>query len=233
MRLATWNCSNGRVLEKYKLFMGLKPDVGVLQEVNDAIEKLKEPNCVWCPPKRVAGKEIGKKGLAIVTAPGYRAEPQTAVDSAQWSVVPVKVFGPEYELRLLAVWARVETAYIEGVHHAIEQYAGFLAGGPSVVMGDFNANPIWDDQHSPNFTQTKDLLASQFRLRSAYHTHTGDAFGKERKPSYFFWWKKERPFHIDYCFVPESWKIMDVVIDHDEKWAISDHRPLVVDARVD
>jgi hypothetical protein len=42
----------------------------------------------------------------------------------------------------------------------------------------------------------------------------------------YFKWNESRPFHIDYCFVPQAWVGSGTYAD----WAKgSDHRPVVVD----
>jgi endonuclease/exonuclease/phosphatase family metal-dependent hydrolase len=44
--------------------------------------------------------------------------------------------------------------------------------------------------------------------------------------------KRERPYHIDYCFIPEPWvpSITSVEVGAYETWiTASDHCPLVVD----
>ncbi len=44
--------------------------------------------------------------------------------------------------------------------------------------------------------------------------------------------KPERPFHIDFCFVPQAWAEQGLAVQlvNDEPWRrLSDHFPLVVD----
>lgn len=67
---------------------------------------------------------------------------------------------------------------------------------------------------------------------SAYHIFFGEAQGQETRPTYYFYWQKHRPFHIDYCFVPETWatSLQSVEVGSYEGWKQhSDHRPLVVE----
>lgn len=51
-------------------------------------------------------------------------------------------------------------------------------------------------------------------------------------PTYFFRWKENRPFHIDYCFLPAGWRsaIRSVGVRpfNEAHWQ-SDHRPVVVE----
>jgi hypothetical protein len=43
--------------------------------------------------------------------------------------------------------------------------------------------------------------------------------------------RQDRPLHIDYCFVPDTWthRIADVQVGTYDAWRDSDHRPLTVD----
>ena len=68
-------------------------------------------------------------------------------------------------------------------------------------------------------------------LVSAYH---GDRpLGRESDPTHYFQWRQDRPFHLDYCFVPRSWLLDRVHVGNYADWAsLSDHRPVVVDVRV-
>ena len=69
-------------------------------------------------------------------------------------------------------------------------------------------------------------------LVSAYHQFYGEAQGSESRPTLHMLKKQDRPYHIDYCFVPQSWTahIKSVDVGTYEAWvAYSDHCPVVVD----
>ena len=76
-----------------------------------------------------------------------------------------------------------------------------------------------------------DLMSAR-GLVSAYHEFFGEAQGRETRPTCYLLWKKARPYHLDYCFVPKAWarRIRRVEVGSYEDWARhSDHRPLVVE----
>ena len=56
---------------------------------------------------------------------------------------------------------------------------------------------------------------------------------KRRSPTYYHRKANSKPFHIDYCFLPESWssRISSVDVGTYADWQTSDHRPLTVDLR--
>ena len=100
-------------------------------------------------------------------------------------------------------------------------------------MGDLNSNVLWDSNHpgDRNHSALVSLL-QELGLVSAYHSFHGEAHGEESKPTYYFQWKEQRPFHIDYCFIPEPWarNVRRVEIGGYEEWKeYSDHRPLLVE----
>jgi hypothetical protein len=66
-------------------------------------------------------------------------------------------------------------------------------------------------------------------LISAYHTHHEEKQGAEMRPTYYFYRHRDKPSHIDYGFVPNSWKLGSVEVGSFREWEeLSDHVPVVV-----
>ena len=104
---------------------------------------------------------------------------------------------------------------------------------PTVVAGDFNSNTIWDYKR-PEGQNHSGLVRNlaELGLVSAYHRFYDEAHGKESRPTLFLLRQEARPYHIDYCFIPETWAthLRHVEVGTFGEWAkFSDHRPLVVD----
>ena len=99
------------------------------------------------------------------------------------------------------------------------------------MIGDFNANAIWDNPKKDyDFSRLANRLESEFKYKSAYHDYFGEAYGKESIPTHYFWWKEDRKFHIDYCYIPNDITINKVDIGNYIDWSsLSDHRPMIVD----
>jgi endonuclease/exonuclease/phosphatase family metal-dependent hydrolase len=79
-------------------------------------------------------------------------------------------------------------------------------------------------------------MLTELGLVSSYHHYYGEAHGTETRPTFYLHRNKRRPYHIDYCFVPEGWAsyIQSVQIGSYEDWQKhSDHRPLLVDLNLD
>jgi hypothetical protein len=225
MRLITWNCCRGSYAKKAPLLDALRADIAVIQEC--AKPACESDTCLWVG-------DNPRQGIAIQAAPPYRLRRLPELDGVPKYVVPISVVGP-LEFTLFAVWSKnnVPYRYIESVVKAVEMYRGLIIASPTVLIGDLNSNCIWDSEHPAERNHSALVaLLRNLGLASAYHSFHGEAHGCETKPTFYFLWKEDRPYHIDYCFIPESWlnKIRQVEIGEFEKWkAHSDHRPLLVE----
>jgi endonuclease/exonuclease/phosphatase family metal-dependent hydrolase len=126
------------------------------------------------------------------------------------------------------VWTWAAPTYKQALINGLDVH-GAIAG-LQVFAGDFNGNVDFDKPRSRlKWSDCFDRLSSR-GLVSAYHRDA--PFGKEADPTHYFRWKQERPFHIDYCFVPREWPIESVSVGSYADWAtLSDHRPVTVDVR--
>jgi endonuclease/exonuclease/phosphatase family metal-dependent hydrolase len=49
----------------------------------------------------------------------------------------------------------------------------------------------------------------------------------------YFYRHEDKPFHIDYVFVPKSWRVKSVEAGSFQEWGhLSDHVPVVVDVTI-
>ena len=226
MRLVTWNCCRGAFDRKVPLLDRLAADIAVVQEC--ARPACESPTCLWF------GDNL-RQGLAVRARPPYRLKALPPLRDVPKYVIPIAVSGPR-RFTLLAVWMLGKPQahpYVEGAIRAIEMYRELIASSPTVVLGDLNSNTIWDHQHKPHLSHSG-LVArlAELGLVSAYHHYRAEPHGRETKPTFYFQWKKERPYHIDYCFLPRKWARhgLRVQVGSYETWrSWSDHRPLVVE----
>jgi endonuclease/exonuclease/phosphatase family metal-dependent hydrolase len=114
---------------------------------------------------------------------------------------------------------------------ALRFYRRFLSHRDAVVAGDFNNSVFWDRPGKrTNFAGVANFL-SKFGLASAYHAVTKESFAQERQPTLWFLKRPHQGYHIDYCFVPQSWLSSPVTVwigQHREWLVHSDHAPLVL-----
>jgi endonuclease/exonuclease/phosphatase family metal-dependent hydrolase len=104
---------------------------------------------------------------------------------------------------------------------------------PTVLLGDFNSNTIWDAEHPSDRSHSALVRYLEgLGLVSAYHSRYEEVQGRESRPTFFLYRHLQRPYHIDYCFLPATWlhRVSDVTVGGHAAWsAKSDHMPLTVD----
>lgn len=81
---------------------------------------------------------------------------------------------------------------------AAEAYADLIPSEPTVIMGDFNSNAIWDKRRklARDHGALVNALA-ELGLVSSYHHLFGQAHGAETRPTHYFRWHEPEPFHLD------------------------------------
>jgi len=225
MRLVTWNCCRGTYLKNALLLDPLAPDVAVVQEC--ARPTTQTDQCLWFG-------ENPHQGIAVISKGWYRIRAFPAIADVPRYAIPVEVAGPTNFL-LIAVWSKGDQAspYIEGVVRAVELYRNLFTQYRTVLIGDLNSNAIWDSSHAAGLNHSA-LVKMLFELGlvSSYHFFYREGHGQEKQPTYYFQWKEQRPFHIDYCFIPEEWAphVQRVEVGSYAEWKDrSDHRPLLVE----
>ena len=225
MRIATWNCCRGSLDRKVSALEGISPDIAIIQEC--AEPEVKNSQCLWFG-------DNPKQGILVKAYGDYRLEALQQKTDAPKFVIPVKVTGPR-EFVLFAVWSKKnkEFRYVQGIVRCLQLYESIFQASPCVVAGDFNSNTIWDKEHPT--THNHSALVKRLRglgLVSAYHHFYSEEHGSESDPTYHFHWKEEKPFHIDYCFIPKTWlsSLKAVSIGSFLDWIpLSDHRPLMIE----
>jgi exodeoxyribonuclease III len=125
----------------------------------------------------------------------------------------------------------VRKRYIGQVYSAITHKKALL-NEPTVIMGDFNWNVIWDAK--PDYplygtlTDVIKILKSR-KIRSVYHEFYKEDFGKETKPTLFMYHRQNRPHHVDYRFTSSDLRVSNVEIGNfDDCIGKSDHMPIIV-----
>ncbi|MEO8634445.1 MAG: endonuclease/exonuclease/phosphatase family protein [Gemmatimonadales bacterium] len=231
MRLITWNCCSGPWPKKLEALESLEGDLTVIPE---------------CPRIRGARGAQGttvwtgtnpRKGLGVIARAPWQVRRLRSPRQLPKYVVPVAVSGPVSFL-LLAIWAQKDPVapYVRGLHRAVTACRGLIERQPTVLLGDFNSNAIWDHEHPSDLSHSALVRKlGALGLVSAYHSRNKEAHGSETRPTFYLYRHATRPYHIDYCFVPAAWagRLREVNIGGHTEWAgRSDHMPLVVDVEV-
>ncbi len=225
MRIVAWNCFRGPLARKIAALETLSPDVAVLPEV--PAPSAESEQVLWFP------SNASSLGIQVRSSGDYRLKRLKAANLPN-CVVPIRVSGP-VRFNLLAVWTWPAPSYLRAFTDALAAYSSLLQAGPTVVAGDFNGNPAFDKPRA----RIKRWSAAFAELQnaglvSAYHYVNGAAFGRERHATHHFLRKPERPFHIDFCFIPGEWangKLSARVVAGPEWSRLSDHFPLLVNIK--
>ena len=228
MNILTWNCCTA-FARKATLLDRFPWDVAVVQECSQAdasaFAETHGYGHVW--------GGVPKKGVAVFAREGtvtldksYEEEPAV--------ILPTCIRSAETDLNLLAVWPKAAAkgipAYVGRTHLALDRYSDFMSAPNTIAVGDFNSNTIWDDLHKRNHSQLVARLAD-LGLTSVYHALTKQAHGEETAPTFFYWRRRERGYHIDFCFAPSAWVTPETRVEvgsYDGWIASSDHAPLFI-----
>jgi endonuclease/exonuclease/phosphatase family metal-dependent hydrolase len=142
-------------------------------------------------------------------------------------------------LHALGIWSCPSgsgaAAYLLEVRRAVNAHGRWLSGpGPRLVGGDLNV--MGTGYGAAGFRRLAGEL-SDLGLRSAYHAFFEEHFGAESRATYFHHRRRDRPFHIDFCFLSADLleRVRHVEVGAYDDWvagaagSVSDHVPLVVE----
>ncbi len=98
-------------------------------------------------------------------------------------------------------------------------------GVPTIVAGDFNASKSEAHLNNVRRLNERGLVSAYHRRYEREHAESED------DPTSFYLWREDRPFHMDFVFVPRDWPIESVDVGSYEDYCLtrlSDHVPVVV-----
>jgi exonuclease III len=234
MKLTTWNCARGFDKKKELIFSSV-PDIAVIQECSRHSTESSLPSgyaAVWVG----SNPSIGI-GVFFRNDDWNVQRLDDSTHDIQW-VVPFAVTGPE-TFTLIAVWAcevkSKRESYVGQINRALKEHPGWFERGPVVVAGDFNSNACWDNER-PDWNHS--TMVNELRrhgLSSIYHTIRNEEHGKEGTPTFHLQKNREKDFHLDYIFVPDSWQPrMKMTLGDCSEWLKhSDHCPLTLSLYTD
>ena len=233
MKLITWNCQ-GAFRKKADYILSLAPDILVIQECEHP-DKLKFSSATPLPNAVYWHSDGGKKGLGLFSYSDYKFELLPEFNPQFRYILPFRVTGEGNSFTFFAIWAmdnkeNRKARYIGQVWSAINHYESML-GSSTILIGDFNSNKIWDyKDRVGTHSEVVHKLADK-DIHSVYHKHFKMEQGKEKHSTLFMNRNKDRPYHIDYCFVSADLlaKVNEVEIGTHEDWkSHSDHSPLSI-----
>lgn len=220
--------------KKAELILAHKPDILVMQEC-ECIEKLKFDSDTQKPSDILWFGDNQHKGMAILSYGGLKLKVLDEHNPALQMIVPISVTGSAQDIILFAVWAfnpnDPDGRYVEQVWKAIHHYDGLLSSKNTILAGDFNSNTIWDRKRRAGNHSNVVKYLEEKGIHSVYHLHHKQIQGKEQHPTFYLYRHRDKPYHMDYCFVSEDLadRVSAVEVGEHAFWCrYSDHVPLIV-----
>ena len=221
--------------KKAEFILTYKPDILIVPECEHP-DKLKFKADITQPSDILWFGTNQNKGLGIFSYSGFRFKLLDIYNPAFKMIIPIAVTGGGFNFSLFAIWANnpgdKDGQYIEQVWKAIHYYDDHLNSNQTVLAGDFNSNTIWDrKRRAGNHSSVVKHLEAK-GIFSSYHLYNKQLQGREKHPTFYLYKHKDKPYHIDYCFVSADMaeKIVSAEAGKFRFWKQhSDHVPLIAE----
>jgi len=219
--------------KKAEFILNEQPDILIVPECENK-ERLEFGLFTVQPTDSYWYGDLPTKGIGVFTYGDFKIKLLTIHNPDFKYVLPLSVYNDKTSYSVFAVWTQKPVNndnYTEQIWNAVQYYSDLLDGENIIIAGDFNTNTIFDKPNRiVNHSSLVDFLKSK-NIISTYHHFHNQIQGQEKDPTLFMQRKKDRPFHIDYCFASSNViaKLINVEIGKYEDWTKhSDHKPLIV-----
>lgn len=101
----------------------------------------------------------------------------------------------------------------------------------TILIGDFNANKIWDDPDCWWNMSDNNKILNNLGLYSAYHITQMEQLGEEKTSTFYLYRHLDRPYHIDYAYINPQNLVSFKILDKDKYLKYSDHIPLLLETK--
>lgn len=219
--------------KKAEFILVEQPDILIIPECENP-DKLFFNNTLSKPTDLFWFGQNSNKGIGIFSYSDFKIKPINVHNPEYKFVVPLFFSNNKINLTVFAIWAQKPVkhdCYTEQIWNAVHFYSELLDNENIILAGDFNSSSIWDKPDRIfNHSNLVDFLKNK-NIESTYHFFKKEKQGAETSPTLYMHRKKDRPYHIDFCFASKNLidKIVNVEIGEYEFWAkYSDHNPLSV-----
>lgn len=218
MKIATWNVLSGTSAENAKRLEDV--DIIAFQETSQTENNR---TCYWTSDE---GRK--NKGVSIWSQkyPFSTVQPLASCSPGLAASFENTQLG---DIQILNLWAKPEPDYYDDLMSSLSTYETFIHQAPTIILGDFNISPRLSGKKR-KFEKLISVLEDKFGLCSAYHHYFDEEFGDENRPTLYHLKKQDRPFHIDFVFIPKAMihRTELVTVPSFEQFSSSDHRPVIV-----
>ncbi len=231
MKIITWNC-NMAFRKKTGIILTDQPDILIIPECEHP-DKFTLKEDLQRPTDSKWFGYNQNKGLGIFSYSHFRFKVLEIYNEDFVMVIPLAVTGGCFDFTLFAIWANNPKdragQYITQVWKAIQHYDTIITNTRTVLIGDFNSNTIWDKPRREGNHSAVVQRLQEKGIYSVYHTYFDQEQGKEQHPTFYLYRHKNKPYHLDYCFVSKDMlqQLTSVEIGDYDKWGkYSDHVPV-------
>ena len=237
VNILSWNC-NKAFRKKCGLFSDKNYDVLVIAECENPAA-VQFPDFIhemysyrWIGDNKNSGLCVFvRKDWELKLLDDYR-------DQVISYVLPVKITSAKEQIALFAIWAcpgdNNKFRYIGQVWLYLKKYLEKFPKNGVLLAGDFNSNMIWDNEHEEGcHTDVVRLLQSK-HIESIYHTLKKEHHGAETIKTLYMYRKKDKGYHIDYCFASQDIRqnyVTCIIGEYDQWIKHSDHMPITLRIR--
>lgn len=234
MRIIEWN-SQGAFRLKNDKILSFNPDILIIPECEN-VDKLEFGKLTPRPNDFFWHGDSANKGIGIFSYSDYRFELHKSYNPRFRHIIPLIASNSNESFLLFAIWAmdnkeNPDARYIGQVWLAINYYSN-LINSDTILIGDFNSNKIWDyKDRVGNHSDVVDFLKAR-EIQSIYHVANSTNHGQENDSTFFMYRKKDKPYHIDYCFASEKILKSDykLTLGQVDNWIdLSDHVPMIIE----
>jgi exonuclease III len=229
MRIVSWNC-NGAFRRKFHLLEQFDADVLIIQECENPQLSNSAEYVSWAKNYLWHGNN---KNSGI----GIFAKDSVTLSKLDWPSDTYELFLPfsyNRDLNFIAVWTKQANSptfqYIGQFWKYLQLNKHLIKNTQPLICGDFNSNKIWDkwDRWWNHSDVVKEL--SELGIESLYHATNTQEQGLEIDATFYLHRKLEKPYHIDYAFLPEKLlaKASISIGRHNDWFVVSDHMPLLI-----
>lgn len=177
----------------------------------------------------IGDDDIPQKGLGVI----WKDELSVHIVNGHRKIkhhLPLIVDNDGCSKFILACWPTVwqeSKTYPQLLLEALHEYSPYFDKMPSLAIGDFNC--YIGQSGVKKETGTFEDCIKEFEahgMKSAYHTHNKEEFGKEHEATFFWRYNEHSPYFLDYAF--SNVDIHSYEIGQWEK-EVSDHRPQIIE----
>lgn len=231
MKIISWNC-NGAFRKKYHALDEYDADLLIIQECENPAESTKAYE-EWAGDDYLWIGSNKNKGLGVFS------RTETKLSKFEWPNDNLELFLPftVSGISMIAVWTKHANSptfqYIGQVWKYMQLNKELFVEHKPFLIGDFNSNAVWDKwdrwdrwwNHSDVVRELSDM-----GIQSLYHHLHNEEQGKESLSTFYMHRNLDKPYHIDYAFLPSEY-IVDsrMQVGDADKWLeLSDHLPLLL-----